>query len=276
MQIENKIIAGEASEPRLKTPLFSGRFSSSSKFITDFKILFTAFLLGLRTSLPFLLFFQTVVPVAFVFAMGHYAGYLPGTPQLVRIIAGTITFNLAYLGLMMIASRISWMRENGTLLYYSALPISKTSFVAALLFSRVLINLPNMIVPILSGMWMYNLELHLDLWLVVIIALGTFSLTVIGTALGVLIKNHELLLVITNSLIFIMALASPTFMSSSALPLPLQILGWLMPTTYISDAINHSLQGIYDLTFFLDMGILLVQGVVAAFVIGKFLDWRSN
>ena len=247
-----------------------------TNFWTEFKVLFLAFLLLVRNSLPFLLFFQTVVPLAFVFAMGHYAGYRPANEQLIHIVAGTITFNLAYLGLMSVASRLSWMREEGSLLYYCALPINKASFILALLCSRTLMILPSMIIPILGGMLMYNLDLNIELWLPVIIILGTFVLAIIGTTLGVLIKNNELLLVITNSLIFVMALASPTFLTAASLPWPLQLLGWLMPTTYISEAITLSLSGQYGITFIVDIAMLIVMGGLGLLFTAKFLEWRNN
>ncbi len=250
--------------------------TSISKALADYRVLLAEQILLLRNTLPFYLFLQTVVPLAFVFALGHYGGTRPSDSQLLRLISGTITFNLAYLGLMSIASRLSFMRQEGTLLYYCSLPISKASFVAALLSARMVILFPSIVVPIIGGALLYGLNIYLDFWIVVVLGLGILSLTLAGTALGVLIKNHEMVMVLTNALVFIMALASPNFLPVSALPLPLQLLGWILPTTYISDALSRCLAGIYDQLFYLDLLALVIMGSLALLVTINFLSWKAD
>lgn len=249
-------------------------FSGLSKNWADFRVLLAEQLLLIRNTLPFYLFLQTVVPLAFVFALGHYGGSRPSDLQLLRIISGTVTFNLAYLGLMSIASKLSFMRQEGTLVYYYSLPISKVAFVASILTARTVILFPSIIVPLIGGWLFYGLNLHLSFWLLPILLLGTLTLSLAGTALGVLIKSHELVMLLTNALVFIMALASPNFLPVSALPLPLQLLGWILPTTYISDALTQSLAGSYSQTFYLDLLALIIMSGLALLVTVNFLKWR--
>ncbi len=247
-----------------------------NKNLLDFRILFKAFLLSLRNSFLFQIFLQTVVPIAFVFAMGHYAGVTLGNDQLIRIVSGTITFNLAYLGLMSLSARLAGMKEDGTLVYFWALPISKASFVSAILASRLVMLLPSIVVPIVAGSLMYSITLNINWSLLLIIPLSILSLASIGTALGVLLKGQELVVLVANALIFVMALAAPTFMPTSILPLPLQILGIFLPTTYTSDALSHCFKGLFDTTYFIDVVVLFGMGIGSLLLVSKFLKWRTD
>jgi ABC-2 type transport system permease protein len=244
--------------------------------MAKFRILFVSQLLIIRSTLPLFIFFQTVMPVAFVFAMGHYTGVRLGSDQLYRIVAGTITFNLAFQGLSSMALRVSYMRQSGLLLHYSSLPLQKLTFISAILSARVVLLLPGIVAPILAGMWLYNLDIQLSLWLLVVMVLGTFTLAVVGTALGAYVKSYELVSVITGSLIFTFALLAPTFMPVEILPLPLQWLGWLFPTTYISGALTKGFLGVYDLTFYLHLTILVGMLALAIFVTLRFLAWQID
>ena len=242
--------------------------------MSKFRVLVIEHLLTTRSSLPFLIFFQLVVPTSLIFGLGHYAGSKVSTESVVNIVSGSITFTLLFWGLSSLAAKICNMRQQGTLTYYISMPITKTTFIGSLLAARLVVLLPAFIVPLLAGAFIYNLKLDLSVWLVAIVLLGAFSLCVLGTALGALVKSEELLTALTGALIFIAALVAPTFYPSAVLPLPLQILGWLMPTTYVSEALSHSLTSNYDGTFYRDIVLLLVMAVLAAVLLRRFLVWR--
>lgn len=246
------------------------------KALRDFWLLLQEQLMALRTIWPWYFFVQTIVPLGFVFAFGHYAGTTPSREVLVNIVSGSITFTLVYLGLSSMAAKIAAMWQAGTLLYYYSLPLNKISLVTALLCSRMLVLLPSLVVPVLGARLIYQVDFHLDLWLIIIVAFGTFTLAVAGAAIGSWLKNGELASILTNALVFIVMLASPAFIPVAALPLPLQLLGWLLPTTYISDALSHALTGMYDAAFFGDILALIVMALLATIVNLRFLVWRID
>lgn len=246
------------------------------KAFNDFRIILIEQIYVIRRYLIYFLFLNAVGPFALVFAMGHYAGFRPDQTQLLRIISGTVTFALVTVGFTSIAQRLSIMRQQGTLLYYCALPINKVSFVMALLISRLVILIPSITVPIIGGIVMYNLEIHLDLWLLGVMILGSLSLVALGTTLGVLVKSYELISLVCNAFIVVMALASPNFIPSYLLPLPLQIFGWLLPSTYTSDAISHCMAGTYDSTFYFDVLVLGGMAILGIAITGKFLKWSAD
>lgn len=247
-----------------------------NKGLSDFKLLFITQILGVRDVWIWYLFVEGVVPIAVVFAFGHYGGVRPSDGALLYIISGSLTFTLAYLGLSTMAMKLAQLWQNGSLLYYYSLPISKISFIAALLCSRLVLLLPGFITPLIGGYLLYGLDLHLDLWLLIVVALGAFTLAVAGTAIGSAIKSYELVGIITNALVFIMMLASPSFMPISSLPLPLQLLGWLLPTTYVSNALTHCLSANYDLVFYGDLAVLVVTAALATLLTARFLVWRVD
>ena len=162
------------------------------KNLSDFRVLFTEQIVTLKASLVYYIFMQTVGPIGLLYALGHYAGNHLDNAELTKIIGGTVTFALVTVGLTSIAQKLSYMRYVGTLTYYSSLPISKISFILALLFSRLIILLPSILTPIIGGILMYNLNLHITWLLVVVLVLGAISLAVFGAMMGVLIRSYEL------------------------------------------------------------------------------------
>jgi len=256
--------------------LLRSGFNQLSRAFNDFRIILIEQIYIIRRYLVYFFFLNTVGPFALVFAMGHYAGFHPDQTELLRIISGTVTFALVTVGFTSVAQRLSIMRQQGTLLYYCALPINKVSFVTALLISRLVILIPSIVTPIVAGIIMYNLEIHLDLWLLGVMILGAFSLVALGTTLGVLVKSYELISLVCNAFIVVMALASPNFIPNYLLPLPLQVLGWVLPSTYTSDAISHCLAGTYDRVSYFDVLVLSVMALVGIVITGKFLKWSAD
>lgn len=264
------------ADAETNVPLQKGFTADFLKGLSDFWVILTEQILVVRRYLVYFCFLHTVGPLALVYAMGHYVGFRPDNTQLIRIIAGTITFALVTAGFTSIAQRLSVMRQQGTLLYYCSLPINKASFVSALLLSRLMLLIPSVTMPIIGGMLMYNLELHIDIWLLLVMLVGSFSLVALGTILGLLVKSYELITLVANAFIIVMAMASPNFIPANLLPLPLQLLGWLLPSTYSSDAISYCLAGNYDSVFFFDVLVLSGIAVVGLILTSKFLKWRAE
>lgn len=245
------------------------------KFFNDLKILFLEQALQLRAIWYFTILFSLIMPLALVFGLTRLGGNALDKNGLIYIIAGSAVFSVCVEGIYTTSQRISAMRENGRFVYYAALPINKSAFVLALLLVRfLLVSLPGMVTPLLIGTLLYNVELKPTLWwMLLLIPLTGFSTTVIGMALGSIIRQGELVGLIANGLIFLLLLASPVFIPSSLLPLPLHIISFLLPPTYAAEALRACLNGQIEAGFFLNIAALVAFAGIGFFLTNRYLRW---
>lgn len=247
------------------------RIRGAEKFFVDFKFLLLEQLLEIRSTWYWHITFALILPIAFVFGFGRIGGGEITPERVIFIISGSAIFTIVNDGLFVMASRIGIMRRDGILIYYASLPISKSAFLLALMLSRLLITLPGMIVPIIFGAWLYDVPISFSPWVFVLLPLAGLALSSAGMMLGVLIDNLEILYMITNILMFVLVMAAPIFIPMDALPLPLQIFGYLMPPTYAAEALRALLVGQVDLAFFSNLGLLLLLTLLGFYVVNRWL-----
>lgn len=254
----------------------SNRIRGGHKLAVDFRFLLLEQLLEIRNTWYWHVIFALILPVAFVFGFGRLGGDPASSRSLLYIVSGSAVFAVANDGLYVMASRIGLMRRDGRLLYYASLPISQTAFVLAQILSRLLITLPGMLVPILFGSWLYDLSFHFSPWILLLLPLTGLSLSAMGMLLGTMVENLEILQMIANLLLFTLVMAAPVFTPMDALPLPLQVVGLVLPPTYAAAALRAILSGTIDAAFYLDLGILGGMTLVGFFAVKRWLRWYVN
>jgi ABC-2 type transport system permease protein len=101
-------------------------------------------------------------------------------------------------------------------------------------------------------------------------------MSAIGMALGSFIDEPELIQVVVNLLLFVLVTMAPvfTFTPMSALPLPLQLLGYCLPPTYAADAIRHILSGNIGPAFYTDLLVLIGMTGLSFVILSRWLRWR--
>jgi len=244
------------------------------KFWIDLKYLWLEQMLEIRTIWYWYLIFSLFLPLSMVFGFARIGAGLTDQSSLIYIISGAAVFSVANDGLYTMAVRIGSMKKEGMLLYYASLPISKVAFVTAILLSRLVITLPGMIAPMLFGSLVYKVDVNFNLWIVILLPLTALALSSIGMALGSFIHSLEMIQIIVNMLLFVLVMAAPVFIPMQALPLPLQILGYLLPPTYAADALRHAMSGTINAAFFLDCGVLIVMTAIGFYILNRWLSWR--
>lgn len=250
------------------------RITGLPKFFVDIKFLWLEQILEVRNTWYIYLIFSVVLPISMVFGFTRLGGQLTDEAGLLYIISGSAIFAVASDGLYTLALRIGSMKQQGTLLYYASLPITKAAFVIAIVLSRLTVVMPAMLMPIIFGAWYYNLDIHLNLWILILLPLTGLSLSVIGMALGALIDNLEMVQILVNVLLFVMVMAAPVFTPIEALPVPLQILGYFLPPTYAAAALRGALSGAFDLAFFANVMVLLLLTTISFLLTNRSLRWQ--
>lgn len=258
-------------QPTLTRPAQIVRIQGTRKFFVDFKYLLLEQLLEIRSTWYWHIAFALVLPVAFVFGFGRIGGDVSSLERILYIISGSAIFSIANDGLFIMASRIGVMRRDGILIYYASLPISNTAFLLSMMISRLLITLPGMLVPIAFGSWLYQVPLTFSPWILLLLPIAGLALSSMGMMLGVMIENLEILHMITNILMFVLVMAAPVFIPMDALPLPLQIFGYLMPPTYAAEAMRAALQGMIGFEFYVNLAVLTVMMLAGFLIVNRWL-----
>jgi ABC-2 type transport system permease protein len=244
------------------------------RFLVVLKYLWLEQMLDIRKVWPFTVVFGMVMPLGMVFGIARIGVGLTDPQSLLYIVTGAAIFSVTSESIANLAQRISQMRTQGMLLYYSALPISKNVFCLALSLSRMFLALPGMITPVVVGVLMYEMHVSVSPWLLLLLPLASLSLATVGVAAGMLVRSADLIITITNIVVFVVFLAAPVMIPMSALPLPLQLLGRSLPPTYAADALRRTLSSRVDGAVYSDMMILAAMTLGSFVVLTRLLKWR--
>jgi ABC-2 type transport system permease protein len=268
----------EVPEPAPAPPASPPRRPSAAERVrrgfVDLKYLWLEQMLEFRTTWTWSLLFGLLMPVAMVFGLSRIGGGLDDPESLLYIVTGAAVFAVATEGVATLAQRIGVIKNEGMMVYYASLPISKASFVGALVLSRLLLIMPGLVTPIVAASLMYDVDFTISPALLLVLPLSCLALSAIGLAIGTLIDSMELIVVITNLLIFVLLLAAPVLIPPEALPLPLRVFGYLLPPTYAADALRHTLTGDLGAAFTLDIVALTAMAVLGLAGATRWIRWR--
>ncbi len=253
------------------------RVTGLHKFFVDCKFLLLEQLLEMAHTWYWHVSFALILPIAFVFGFGRIGGGNTASPEsLLYVISGAAVFAVANDGLYVLASRIGLMRRDGQLLYYSSLPINRGALFIALIGARLLITLPGMLIPLVFGAWLYDLPLIFSPWLLILFPVSALALSVMGMLLGSVIESLDILYMLTNLLLFILVMGAPIFIPVHMLPLPLQIIGYFLPPTYVANALRDSLTGNIGPSFYINLSVLVGMAVFGFVAVNRWLRWQID
>lgn len=244
--------------------------------LTHFKYLWLEQMLEVRTTWPWTLVLGLLMPIAMVFGLSRIGGGLDDPTSLLYIVSGAAVFAVATEGIATLAQRIGAIKTDGMMLYYASLPIGKTPFIAALVLSRLIIVMPGLLTPIVAGKLFYDVDFVISPALLLVIPLAALAVSALGMAIGSLVDSLDLIVVITNLIIFVLLLASPVLIPAESLPLPLQLLGYLMPPTYAADALRLALSGEFGFDFTVDVLVLACMALFGLAAASRWIRWRTS
>jgi ABC-2 type transport system permease protein len=250
------------------------RVSGWRKFLVDLRYIWIEQILEVRDIWYIFVIFSLLMPLSMVFGFARMGSGLNDRTSLLYIITGSAIFTVANEGIAMFAGRVGEMKRDGLLLYYATLPISKTAFILAVLLSRLVLTIPGMLAAMAAGAWLYEFEIVASPWILIVLLLAGVALATIGMIIGVAFQDYGTIVAVTNIALFVLLLAAPIFIPAEALPLPLQLLAYLLPPTYAADALRHALAGTIGQRFFIDLALLLLLTLIGLGVVDRWLSWR--
>jgi ABC-2 type transport system permease protein len=244
------------------------------KFFIDLKFLWLEQISEVRAKWYWSVITSLLMPLSMIFGLEKIGSGLHDTSSLLFIISGATIFSVVMEGVVLTAQRVGMMKHLGILTYYASLPISKAAFAMAILFARLVITLPGMILTIIMGNLLYHVHLHIDLWVIAVLLLTSLSLSVSGLALGSILESIEAVNIVANILQFILILAAPIFIPVTSLPVPLQALSYFLPPSYAATALRHALTGNIDFIFLWNIAVLVGITLLGFYAATRWLRWR--
>jgi ABC-2 type transport system permease protein len=178
-----------------------------------------------------------------------------------QIVAGSAVLAIAMTAVVMLAQRVSWLKESGALDYYTTLPVSKASMIGSVLLSFAVFSLPGTVIVLGLGAALFELS-PAALWAAVPVwALGSFALAGVGVAIGFGAPDEQLAGMYSN--LAMMAVLFLGILPADRLP------GWLapvravLPSTYAVAALKPGLVGDLSTSMILDLLILAGFGAIS-------------
>ncbi|MDT4988597.1 MAG: type transport system permease protein, partial [Micromonosporaceae bacterium] len=241
-----------------------------------FKYLWFEQLLQIRSIWLWSTVVGVLMPTAMVFGLPRIGRSGVDSTSLSTIVSGSAVFSLTSQSFVALAMMIGVLKADGRMLYYASLPISKVSFVAAIVLTRLLLVFPGLVAPLLAANWFYDARLTLSPALLLIFPLAGLSLAAMGLAVGSVLRRVEAIAVVTNVVVFVLLLASPVLINPASLPGPVRMFGYALPTTYAADAVRRSIVGDLGPVFGTDLAVLALAATVGLLIAGRYIRWRVN
>lgn len=189
-----------------------------------------------------------------------------------QIVAGSAVLAVAMTAIVMLAQRVSWLKEHGVLDYYATVPVGRAALVAAVLASFALFALPGTIVVVTLGASLYGLSAA-ALWTVLPVwALGSFALAGIGVLIGLAAPDEQLAGMYSN--LAMMAVLFLGILPPERLPAWLDPVRVAVPSTYAVEALKPGLAGALSASQAADLLVLGVFGAVLFWAVSGPL-WPS-
>ncbi|MES2356153.1 MAG: ABC transporter permease [Pseudomonadota bacterium] len=192
---------------------------------------------------------------------------------------GLLTFSVLFAGLYAMGYTMVQYRENLFLKKLKTTPLSPLTFVLAQILGRsVLVTLQ---VALLIAVAVIGFSLPVApealLTIALLSVLGMFAFSSIGFLLACLIRNESLMGDIISAIPLPIALLSGMFFTIDALPLPLQKLGAVLPSTMMVDAVREALFYSASLTAIWPQAVSMLAWGIILFGISLFLfRWDAH
>lgn len=242
--------------------------------LRQYQVVLRTLLADYRLELPHQIFFGIVTPIAFVFFTKAIGG--PITPQrAIFLLGGNLTLSIALGPTGFLLFKLSWARYTQEFNYWMTLPVPKMVLVFALITLGLLPALPGLLATYFIGSIFLGVPFSGGWVLPLLVPLGVLPLTGFGAFLGSYAPSPQIGGMFYNVLFAFVGFLSPVMIPPEALPVPLRLLSWLIPTTYAADAFRAALGGQITTNIAFDVLILALFSFVFLVIVHRRLDWRT-
>ena len=200
----------------------------------------------------------------------------PGSRYIDFLVPGLIGMGLMGGGIWGVGFAIVDMRIRQLLKRFLGTPMKKSHFVAAMMFSRMVFMIPEIIVVLLVSRLAFGVVNHGNyLTVTLLIVLGAFEFAGIGLLIASRAKTLEAASGLMNLAMVPMWIASGIFFSAKRFPEFAQPLINLLPLTPLIAALRHVMQEGAGMTQIVpELAVIIAWGALTFFVAIRVFRWE--
>ncbi len=200
----------------------------------------------------------------------------PGSRYIDFLVPGLIGMGLMGGGVWGVGFAIVDMRIRQVLKRFLGTPMKKSHFVAAMMFSRMVFMIPEIIIVLLVSRFVFGVVNHGSyLTVILLIAMGAFEFAGIGLLIASRAKTLEAVSGLMNLAMVPMWIGSGIFFSAKRFPEFAQPLIELLPLTPLIAALRHVMQeGAGVLQILPELSLITLWGAVTFVVAIRVFRWE--
>lgn len=272
---EQKFAERDIAQETLALPPYEYVRQTPRVLLRQYKLVYLAFLATSRSYGIMQIIAGLVAPLGLLLFARSMIGeithqkaiFLLGGNLALSIVFGPASFLISWLGMAMEKKEFS---------YWMMLPVPKTVITLAVLSVGVTCALPGLVGTYLLGVLFLGLSLSGSWALFLLALLSALSIAGLGALLGYSIPDSSAATIVSNLLIIVVTFLSPILVPADALPLPLHLLSWAIPSTYAADAFRSVIGGQVGSNLVVDIVFLALSSVVLLSLAQWRLRWRTH
>ncbi len=216
-----------------------------------------------------------ITPALGIVGLGIFARD-SGADALAYVLTGNVVLSLLFENQDKVAGHFAFMRLNGSLNYFSTLPVRKHALILAVVLSFLFMSLPSLAVTIIFGSALLGVPVQSSPLILLVVPVCAISMAGVGALIGVSVRMPQDVGSVSLLLTFLMLGLGPVVIPPDRLPGVTLFLGRFSPATYAASAMRQVLLGPVTGQIALDLAALLGFAFVTLWLVGRKMDWRQR
>ncbi len=168
------------------------------------------------------------------------------------------------------------LRQKGILRKLATTPITRADWLASSIVFQLILSVISTIAILLVSYFAFDVQLHLGIWLPLIVVVEVIAFVGIGMLLTPFAREAESASAVANAFLFPMMFLSGTFFPVEMMPSYLQSFAKLLPLYYVNEALRSAMIFVDDAATLRSFGVTAAFAAVV-FVSGTFRTrWDEN
>jgi ABC-2 type transporter len=189
--------------------------------------------------------FLVMISIFPIIALSFINFILPPTDinQILKITTGAMVFPIILMGMNTYAINISAGIDRGDYNYYKIVSGDVVCILIVKLLSGLVMTLPSVFITANFGSMINNINLTYNLESFLVLLLSVITCVSFGIMLGVSRLSYEVTNVVSQLIMMFISFLSPVMISHDRLPIILDTISYIFPTTYISNLFFQAFGG---------------------------------
>jgi ABC-2 type transport system permease protein len=216
-----------------------------------------------------------IIPLG-IMGLVYFIGGLSSPDYGMQMLCGNLTLVISQSCIVFLASSLLYLKLRGGFEQYSVFPINRSSLIVATVLFRMILLIPYLIVLFGISVYAFKVKINFHPLFFLIIFLAAVSLSSLGMVFALSSKNFRKSESQINIIMFLIMFGAPLFYPMKALPIPLQIIHFCLPFTYIVDGLKEVLAFTgYSERLWLSIAAMFFFSVLSITASTFFYKWEA-